>query len=148
MTAEEIKEDILNKIKDKLLKAAYDISFEIENNYETCIDAFYCSYTPIFYDRGYNLYNASSASNNISNEIICEVNHNTAWFQAGIRVSSSRIGDPYNDPADYVFERSYYYGIHGTIKTGGLMVVSPERLMDLWFDSFKNNIGSYIKKYF
>lgn len=148
MTADEIKEDVLNKIKAKIAEAAYDISSEIEGQYESCIDAFYRSYTPMIYDRNYNLYNASSGSKDTSTEIEIGTSNNIMWFQAGIRVQSSRLGEPYKDPADYVFHRSYYYGIHGTIKTGGLMVVPPERLMDLWFEGFKRNLGNYMKKYF
>lgn len=148
MTAEEIEKDVLKRIQTAFEKAAYEISYEIESHYEQYIDAFYDSYTPFVYDRHFNLYKASTGGKDISSEIKYSNNLKNSWFEAGIRVSPSLIGDPYKDPSDYVFDRSYFYGIHGTIKTGGVMVVPPERLMDMWFEGFKANIGSYIKKYF
>lgn len=148
MTAEEIANDVKKRIAEIFEKAAYDISFEIEGQYESCIDAFYNSYSPRSYNRGHNLYKGSSCRDNIMNEYKCEINDDISWFQAGIRILPSTLGNPYHDPQEYVFNRSYMWGIHGTIGTGGIMIVPPERLMSLWFEGFKANLGSYMKRYF
>ena len=148
MTAEEIEAKVREKVRLAMKDAAYEVSFEIESAYESAIDAFYNSYTPRSYYRNYYTYTGSDSCNNYSKNI----EWNDEEFKAGIKVSGDFVKGSYKDPTDYVFNRSYFYGIHGTIRTGGVMVVPPERLMQMSFDGIKENLGTYVnkslKKYF
>lgn len=142
-TAEEIQADILKKLKNAISEAAYDIAFEIEGHYEMYIDKFYEFQTKGTYSRGYNLYLGSDVQGNPSSGITFFDN----GFQAGIHVSSANLGEPYKDPASYVFTGAYEMGIHGTTNTGG-QGVAPMSLMNSWFDSFKKTgIKPIVDKY-
>ena len=144
MTAEEIESKVREKVRLATKDAAYEIAFEIESAYESAIDAFYASYTPRYYDRNYYTYTGSDSCNDISKNIEWD----DEGFKTGIRVSSKFVNGGYKDPVDYVFNRSYYYGIHGTIKTGGVMTVPPERLMQMSFEGIKADLKTYIDKSF
>lgn len=144
MTAEEIDKVIDETIKKVMNEAAYELAFEIESAYESAIDAFYRSYTPRFYDRNYYTYTGSDSYDNYSKHIQIT----DKYFITGITVSSEHVQGTYKDPTDYVFERSYYSGIHGTIATGGIMVVPPERLMQMSFEGIIENLDYYFSKYF
>ena len=147
MTAKEIEADIVNKIVAAMHDAAYDIAFDIESAYESAIDAFYASYTPRVYSRSYSTYEGSDSHNNYKNHIKVNRNGNIVEATTGIKVSSEYVNASYKDPTEYVFERTYYSGIHGTIATGGIMVVPPERLMSLSFEGIKSNLDTYVRKY-
>lgn len=158
MNANKITSDVRKRVEKALENIAYDISFDIEAAYESAIDAFYSSYTPRIYDRNYYLYTGSDSYNSIAGNFnferqkrIKKKGHKIIGFEAGIRVSGDFVKGSYKDPTTYVFERSYYYGIHGTIATGGVMPVPSERLMQMSFEGIKANLGSYMKnigKYF
>ena len=152
MDAKRIERDMRKRVENALGKIAYDIAFDIEAAYESAIDAFYNSYTPRYYDRNYYTYTASDSYDNISSNLnfmkekrVKKKGHKTIGFESGIRVSSEFMQGSYKDPTDYVFNRTYHYGIHGTIKTGGVMIVPPERLMQMSFEGIKANLGSYMK---
>ena len=152
MNANKIKSDVRKKLDKALEEIAYEITFDIEAAYESAIDAFYSSYTPRVYERNYYLYTGSDSCNNIAGgdnikreKRIKKKGNKTTGFEAGIHVSGDFVQGSYKDPVPYVFERSYYYGIHGTIGTGGVMPVPPERLMQMSFEGIKNNLGSYMK---
>lgn len=154
MTAKEIENDVKIKIEKALKNAARDITSDLEKAYESAVDAFYASYSPVYYHRDYNTYLASDTWNDYDCEKNLQwekSNGNIIGFKTGIKVSSNYItgsaGSPYKDPTDYVFERTYYYGIHGTIKTGGIMLMPPERLMQLSYEGIKKNLGKYVNKY-
>ena len=152
MDANKIQSIVRAKVDKALEEIAYDIAFDIESAYESAIDAFYSSYTPRIYDRNYYLYTGSDSYDNISGNFNFEKQkrvkrkgHKTIGFEAGIHVSGDFVQGSYKDPVPYVFERSYYYGIHGTIATGGVMPVPPERLMQMSFEGIKANLGAYMK---
>ena len=151
MNAKEIESDMKEKVKLCLSDAAYEISFEIEKAYESAIDAFYASYTPRLYDRSYSTYEGSDSHSNYKKHIpetkdMKEIG-NIIEATAGIKVSSEYVNAPYKDPIDYVFERTYLRGIHGTIGTGGIMGVPPEKIMSVAFEEIKSNLGFYVNKY-
>ena len=147
MTAKEIEDNIIKKVAESLSDAAYEISFDIESAYESAIDAFYASYTPRVYNRSYSTYEGSDSHSNYKKHIEPKRVGNVIETEAGIKVSSEFINAPYKDPVGYVFERTYFSGIHGTTGTGGIMSVSPERIMALSFDEIKNKLGTYVKKH-
>lgn len=153
MTAEEIERAVKIKVEQALKNAAYDITEDLEKAYENAVDAFYNSYYPRRYHRDYNTYLASDMweDHNYENNFEWEKSgSNVMGFKTGIKVSSnyitSSVGKPYYDPTDYVFERTYYYGIHGT-EAIGRMPVSPERIMQLSYEGIKADLGKYIGKY-
>lgn len=123
---------------------AYDIIFNIQSKYEDCVDAFYEDYTPFVYNRLYNTYRASSASENMAsldlfNYTISNNKKNTRiTINAGINVDYSRLGEPYVDDAAYVFTRTWEEGIHGT-RNIKVMGTSPKKMMDDWFMEFKRD---------
>lgn len=143
MTAEEIRETVKAKVEAALKEAAYEISFEIQAAYDSAIDAFYNSYAPHVYNRNYYTYTGSDSCNDYSRH----VKPIDGGIQAGIKVSGDYVDGAYKDPVGYVFNRTYHYGIHGTIRTGGVMTVPPERLMQMSFEGIKANLGKYVDKY-
>lgn len=144
MTAEEIEKKIRERLPSLMEMAAYDAAFEIEGAYEKSIDKFYEYQTKGTYNRGYNLYLGSNIHDNISKGYL--LSNDGLSFRAGITVSSVGLGEPYSDPADYVFEGAYSRGIHGTTETGGVGV-APKNIMNEWFEGFKNNLDSFMRKY-
>lgn len=148
MTAEEIGNDFENKIEEALREAMYEVTFDLERAYENSIDAFYKHYIPRYYDRNYETYYASNAYEKYESHVKeIRKGGKITGFTGGIIVDSSNMnGSIYHDPTDYVFNRTYNYGIHGTIKTGGMMIVPPERLMQMSYEGIIENLGKYVNK--
>lgn len=109
--------NIKKHFNEVLQEFAEDVAFNIEKAYESVIDMFYADYgpnngDPWFYDRTYSTYQASSGYDQIfsSNNI---QHYGNSYF-SGIGVSSSNIpGDPYKAYKEWVFNRTFYKGIHG-----------------------------------
>lgn len=150
MTAEEISKDIENRIEKALREAMHEVTFEIERAYENAIDAFYRHYSPIAYNRTYETYSASSYHKEGYKSHVKEIvkHGKIVGFTGGIIVDSENMSnDIYHDPTDYVFNRTYFYGIHGTIRTGGVMSMPPERIMQMSFEGITENLNRYVNKY-
>ncbi len=149
-TIQEMLEDAKKKMQTAMKKAAEDIAWKVEEKYETCIDAFYKSYPPgggepPYYDRGYNLYNASSAG--ALGNTYANVSVSSDEFTSGIIVSGDNMSDPYKDPASYVLKGAFVLGYHGTSKTGS--VLPTKRILDKWWRQFKSpqRLGPFLGKY-
>lgn len=106
----------LLRLKDILYSAAEEMAtevlWEIEHNYESVIDRFYEHYDPLYYDRTYSTYLASSGYDNLysSRNFIFMSNE----YDVGININSKRIpGSPYRADKDWVFSRTFEKGIHG-----------------------------------
>lgn len=135
---DEIKRRVSSIVND----IGYDLAEAIQINYDKAIDLFYNDYEPWYYDRTYSTYMASDGENGVSN--LFNIKSTDAGFEitAGITVDSSRLGQPYKDPADYVFKRTWQWGIHGAMFTGGFMMGrsgTPKMAMDRWFKQFKES---------
>jgi hypothetical protein len=102
---------------DKLFRDAtdafvQDVLWQIENNYETVIDMFYQHYNPLYYDRTYSTYLASSGYETLYS--LQNMNPIEVGYDVGINVDSSNIkDDPYRAETDWVFNRTWRFGIHG-----------------------------------
>lgn len=91
-------------------KMSREIGKTIAKEYVSAIEKFYNDYTPIYYQRGYNLYKANSAIYNGSYKKISQ-----SHYIAGITADSDYIGaNTYNQDTDLVFDITYNKGIHGT----------------------------------
>lgn len=112
---------ILKNIKKRfnivLQEFAEDVAFNIEKAYESVIDMFYADYgpnngEPWFYERTYSTYQASSGYDQIFSPN--NIQHYGDSYFSGIGVSSSNIpSNPYNAYKEWVFNRTFYKGIHG-----------------------------------
>lgn len=105
----------LEKILDEATEETVrEILWKIENIFETAIDKFYADYNPLYYNRTYSTYLASSGYEDLfsSKNII---NHGDFW-EAGIEVGAPNIPyEPYRAKSgkNWVFPRTYEKGIHG-----------------------------------
>lgn len=140
---EKIIDKAMKDIKGKLLSVAdqiaYEISWTIQEKYENCVQLFYNDYTPWVYDRGYNTYEASSGGHDLSLHNSVADLGDRIEITAGIDINSDRLGSPYKDGTEYVFNRTWQWGIHGTMFTGGWMSPSPKMKMDEWYKQFKQS---------
>jgi hypothetical protein len=101
---------------DAIEETGQEILWEIENIYETAIDKFYGDYTPLYYNRTFSTYLASSGYDTLYSPI--NLYQQGDSYIAGIFVSSGNIqGNPYRASKDWVFDRTFIKGIHG-IKAG------------------------------
>ena len=110
--------NIFKKAYRKALeKTAQRIGREIEMAYESQISRFYDDYSPIEYDRTYSTWWASSGLYDYKSwsQYLGDLQ-----YQAGITVTPENIqskrGDPYRADTDWVFNRTWHYGIHGINK--------------------------------
>lgn len=136
-------DNAIEKIKRMVVEIApdiaYDIAEKIQIQYDNCIDLFYNDFDPVYYDRTNSTYKASYGEDGVSDLFVAQETDTGVLIEAGIIVDSSLLGSPYKDPTDYVFTRTWEYGIHGTLAMGVGPV--PKQIMDKWFDQFKN--GEY-----
>lgn len=97
-----------------LKRTAQRIGREIEKSYEAQIQRFYEDYSPISYIRTGATWLASSGMQNYQSwsEYLGDLQ-----YQAGITVDPTNIqdkkGDPYRAETQWVFNRTWHYGIHG-----------------------------------
>ena len=102
-----VTESFNKAVKD----TAEEISFRIESIYESAIEDFYLSYEPKSYSRTYSTF---LGSNHYETPFEYMQFGNT--YFSGIQVDSGNIpGDPYRAKKNWVFDRSFYKGIHGFI---------------------------------
>lgn len=103
---------------------AQEVLFRIQGFYDNAISKFYSDYDPLYYNRTYSSYEGSSGSKNLfSPENIFE---NGNGWTAKISIDSSYIpGNPYRADKDWVFERTFWKGIHGINTKHGWGI--PER---------------------
>lgn len=127
----EIKKRIGSVVDD----IGYDIAEQIQIKWDNCVDAFYNDWNPIYYDRTYSTYMASDGEDGVSNNYSVKETDSGFEITAGINIDSSRLGTPYKDPTDYVFQRTWEEGIHGTQFHS--IKVKPKELMDKWFEEYK-----------
>ncbi len=141
---EAVKADVFKEISARMDGIARDITEEIQVHYESFIDRWYSAYTPEYYNRTYDTFYGSNAADGVDGVYSVSSSGDGFNIIAGIVVSPLGLHGYYKDPVDYVFERSWVHGIHGTIGTGGQSTY-PKILMDKWFNSFKNTIYSFVR---
>ena len=138
-----IYRDMKNRIRSVLPNIADEISDKMVQKYADCVQAFY-EHMPesINYDRTFSTFLGSSAtcsyeessSGSMRNQ---EGETTTFTVHVNLHVDPSYLGEPYRDPTDYVFERTWGKGIHGNYANLP-MRPSPETLFDAWYKDFKN----------
>lgn len=159
---EDAKADVYKKIKPKLEELMADIAVELEKNYESFISKWYSDGpigrpgAPKYYDRTFDLYYGSSGYGNgigdtgsfggLGNSSLVTETDDGFYGEASIVVTSYFLHGYYKDPVDYVFNRSWASGIHGTIGTGG-QTKPPKDMMDKWFKGFKSTIHRFIRSH-
>ena len=130
----------MKEIKKRVMSVAEDIGYDlvekIQIKYDEAIDLFYKDYDPWYYDRTYSTYLGSNGEDGVSNLFHLKETDTGVEINAGITVNSDGLGQPYKDPADYVFKRTWQWGIHGAMFTGGYTSPSPKMRMDKWFKDF------------
>lgn len=107
---DKILKDITNKFNKAVEEMASEVTFQIEEAYEDTIEEFYEDYDPIYYNRTYSTYLASTGYDNPFTPLM----HIGDSYFAGIGVSGSNIPyNPYVAYKNWVFNRVFYKGIHG-----------------------------------
>lgn len=97
---------------DAVKELSEEVLFQIESAYESNIDRFYNDYNPLYYNRTYSTYLASSGYSNLFSPQ--NINPIEGGFMVGIGIDSNNIsGNPYRADTDWVFNRTYMKGIHG-----------------------------------
>ena len=106
--------DFKKAYRNALEKTAQRIGREIEKAYETQIQRFYNDYSPIVYERTGATWWASSGMQNYDSWSTYLGN---LEYQAGITVDpvniQNKMGHPYRANTNWVFNRTWHYGIHG-----------------------------------
>lgn len=103
--------------RNALEKTAQRIGREIEKAYEAQITRFYNDYTPIAYERTGATWWASSGMQDYESwsQYLGDLQ-----YQAGITVDpmniQAKMGHPYRANTQWVFNRTWHYGIHGINK--------------------------------
>lgn len=129
-----------------------DIATELQTHFETFVDMWYNSGpikspgNPLYYDRTLDTFYGSSGTDNLAGSYSVTATDDGFYGDAFIIVDSSSLHGYYKDSVDYVFNRSWKLGIHGTIPTGG-QTTPPKQMMDKWFKEFKATIPYYIRKW-
>lgn len=100
--------------RNALEKTAQRIGREIEKAYEAQIQRFYNDYNPIVYERTGATWWASSGMQNYNS---WSTYLGDLQYQAGIVIDPMNIqikrGHPYKANTEWVFNRTWHYGIHG-----------------------------------
>lgn len=132
------------KIADAMLLA-------VGTQYKLCIDAFYGHWgPPVYYKRkgpANTNYLAFSKTNSSYSFYSTKTGRYGSTIEKNLHVTirffidSSLIGDPYDDPSDYVFYRTFARGIHGTLRQPQM---SPSPLE--MFNSYINGETGEIQK--
>ena len=125
----DLSDVVLNDFKKKYNKAvkefAQEIAHEIERAYESVIDMFYEDYDPLYYRRTYSTYLASTGYNHLYEP--WNFQHIGDSYFVGINVDGSNIpGNPYRAYKHWVFDRTFYKGIHG-INRNDLIKMNKKR---------------------
>lgn len=100
---------------DAVEEMAREVLWEIEGFYESAIERFYDDYDPLYYDRtGMSMYGSSGYPQ--GNELFSPQNlhqDGDVW-SAGITIDPTFIpGNPYRANKGWVYERTFWKGIHG-----------------------------------
>ncbi len=154
MAEDSLKDKVNIAIQEGIKKASEKIAFDIQGNYEHFIQMFYDDYEPNSYNRTLNTFFGSDGTS--LDKMINDIKNG---YIVGIAVSSDNIpGDPYSADKDWVFDRTYYEGIHGftpteykdwsnrdtvsqpmanASKIPTQMKPSPSVLMNKWFNNYK-----------
>ena len=142
-----IYRDLENKIRGALPTIAYEIGDEMFNKYKSCVDVFY-GHMPESdrYYRTYSTYLGSSISYDYGETSSGSVNtkngkETTFSINVNMQVDPSYLGSPYKDPVDYVFNRTWGEGIHGTLANPQLSP-SPQASFEKWFYGFFKPVGA------
>lgn len=138
MDAKEITADTVKRIHASMANNGREVTYEIQNMWDSAIASFYSAYFPHQYIRTGNTYNASDkGANNF-----CTVNGDTVTVRCGIVVDSSFMDDVYkHHDVDTVFSNTYDEGIHGTPTV--CISTPPREIFESWFLGM---IGSFIAR--
>ena len=119
MRNKNLKDIIIKDFKNAIKDTAIELNQQLAEAYNKSVDAFYNDYEPQYYKRTGSLYDGSNLTksgliggykeNNIKNP-----KKNKNGYYAEIQVNPKFIhGKPYRADTDWVFERSFFKGIHG-----------------------------------
>ena len=137
-------------MRNALPQIARDIGNRMSIAYLDSVQAFYSSMAEKpSYERTYMTYlgSSSAGANGIqysfgekSTGSLRNKNGETVTFSihVSMNVDSSYLGDPYKDPVDYVFDRTWCQGIHGNL-ANPQMNEPPQMFFEKWFESFKGS---------
>lgn len=103
-----------NVFKQSSKEFAEELLFTIQSIYETAIDRFYNDYNPLYYNRTFSTYEASSGANDLFSSRNYRFSEQMNSFLVGIEVSPLFINrKPYRADTGWVFDRTFNQGIHG-----------------------------------
>lgn len=148
---EEIKAEIEKRSRKAAEEVASEVTFQVELAYEKAISKFYNDYDPERYERTLSTIKASNRWDDIFGYTPTKDR-----FIAGIEVGSENIPNifegpddeeghqPYRDPTDWVFERTYEKGIHGYTILEARRYADKKRKKYVLSKRAKNRLTNYI----
>ena len=121
-------EAISKEINAYIAQKANQIADEVKEIARLSIQDWYNSYHPKYYRRTYATYAGVTR--------VCIIKDHFAI--AGVRIDPSQVPDTYyHDSPGYVFPRTFFQGIHGTIGTGGI-TTPPAKILAKNFNTYKS----------
>lgn len=118
---------IKSESKKLLTEKANKIADDIKEIAKVSIEDWYNAYHPTSYKRTFSTYAAITR--------VCIVKDDYAI--AGVVVNPAMVPDMYHDSSLYVFPRTFFGGIHGTIGTGGI-TTPPSEILQKNFNTYKS----------
>ena len=123
---------------DKATKdMSMDMQYKLESMFTSAIDYFYNEYEPLIYNRtGWSRKAYKSTYNKTKN-----------GYECGVSIGATYInGHPYNDSNEYVFDRVYNKGIHGTFNIQGIQRakffnIGGKRMFKKYRHQYRSNIN-------
>ena len=108
----------VNKIMEVTMEnTCNEIAKKMQEGYRKCIQVFYASYTPKYYDRTLSLREASSFFKGDYKKGISKI---SGGYQITLNVSPNNISqktiNDHRADYDWIYERAMVYGIHGFTK--------------------------------
>ncbi len=128
---EKFKADMRKKYQMAVRDLAQEVAFEIEKAYESVVQRFYNDYpNPSSYKRTYSTYLGSSAYDSPFEYGVQKFGDS---YFSGMQVSASNIpGNPYKANKGWVFDRTFYEGIHGYHRNEAIKANATKKKGDVY----------------
>lgn len=128
------------EIEAKVRADLVDISKQVKEDFETeawsAINSYYYNYSPIMYERTYNL------KSGVIDDDISFATLNGSEYGGGVQFSSAKMFDYTDGGNKDIVVDSFMWGIHGSEKVH-VDAVSPLDIMEEFQHSYKNILNSY-----
>ena len=137
----EFREAVLKKKEQLMCEFMPDLVFEWRIGFERVLQKWYDNYDPKSYVRTYNLF-LSQGDDTTTHWYVQRGTKNVMAYMQ-ISVSSDTMHDWYYDPKEYVFNQTWFKGVHGDNEIKQRIIdpslPSPHKMMREWHDEFRQS---------